>query len=324
MSMPLGDVVEEFLAGNPGEVTLIAPFIKVRPVRRLLAACEGRDLLVYTRWLPTEVAMGVSDLEVLEWVEAAGGQLHLLRELHAKAFVAGDVALVGSANITDAALGWSNQPNLEALVRVAATDPAVADLLRHVRELAIRADEQVRAHMSRAAEAVDLSVAHSARPRGGGPAEAASDGGWEDLEDEEQPLAVWVPESTDPGLFVSHLVHGETLTRDAEARAMRDAHYLDVRSTGNRDVFIADVKAALQQTGFVTTITTALDNAQSEQPARDAFFSRAGIDESDEFAEAHWQHAVGWLLYFFPDRYERVAVRSDLRPVARRRYLGRY
>ena len=330
MTARLGDSLQTFLEGTAGQITLIAPFIKVRPLRRLLVGCEGRDLRVYTRWLPTEVAAGVSDLETLEYVEAAGGQLHLLRELHAKAFIAGGFALVGSANITDAALGWSNQPNLETLVRVEASDAAVSDLLQDLQKRAVRADKQMQSAMERAAEkcAFDLYpvLSSEASLLDDDAAEAARhDDGDDSVEDDGPSLTMWIPETSDPVDFVKHHVDGRTMSRDAEVRAARDLRYLDVQPTDDAEGFFGEMRRALRQTGFIAVITKALDASGSEDAARDAFFTAAGLEPSSEFADDYWQHVVGWLLHFFPDRYERVAVHRELRPVVERgRYLGSY
>lgn len=331
MQARIGEVVEELIAGSAGELILIAPFIKVRPLRRLLSLHEGHSLRVYTRWLPTEVARGVSDLEALECIEEAGGRLYLVRELHAKAFIAEDVALIGSANITDAALGWSSHPNVETVVRVASSQDAVVDLLETLQQLATRANKEIQAAVAVAAAELDVDPDPLAeRSLTLPPADATDthgDGGdSHPSDDRDRPLAIWIPETSDPALFLSRHVKGIKMSRDAEVRAARDLHYLDVRPGTDETTFRSEMQSALTQTGFIAVITKALDTHHSEDAARSAFLTAAGIDPSDEFAEDYWQHAIGWLLFFFRDRYERVPVRSEVLPVQLdpEIYIGRY
>ena len=59
-----------------------------------------------TRWLPQEVAAGVSDPEILDMLEERGNfTLSLVDRLHAKLYIAGERCLAGSANVTLAGLG---------------------------------------------------------------------------------------------------------------------------------------------------------------------------------------------------------------------------
>ena len=54
-----------------------------------------------TRWLPREIAAGVSDPEILDVLEERGNfTLTLVDNLHAKIYVADENCLVGSSNVT--------------------------------------------------------------------------------------------------------------------------------------------------------------------------------------------------------------------------------
>ena len=71
-----------------------------------------------TRWRLADLLAGVADLGVYDAAVAKGAHLYLRYDLHAKLFVADDRCLVGSANVTDTALGWRSPENLELLVTV--------------------------------------------------------------------------------------------------------------------------------------------------------------------------------------------------------------
>ena len=114
-----GDALLSLCRQTSSELVVIAPFIKVSAFRRLLTHLDPSVKLVcITRWLPTELSAGVSDLEVFDAVVERHGMLWLRQNLHAKYFRGDSFVLVGSANVTGAALGWSANANLELLVPI--------------------------------------------------------------------------------------------------------------------------------------------------------------------------------------------------------------
>lgn len=111
----LGDRLVELCDGAK-DVFLAAPYIKALALRKILRGINSHaSLAVVTKWTPNDLAMGSSDLECRSVVTDLGGSFRLHPSIHAKYFRAGTVSLVGSANISGAALGWSTQPNVEIL-----------------------------------------------------------------------------------------------------------------------------------------------------------------------------------------------------------------
>ena len=88
---------------------MIAPLIKVDALRSLIEAIPaGSHLRCVSRRLPKEGAVGASDAEILDLLEARGHfSLSLVDRLHANLYIAGDRCLAGSANTTFAGLGGS-------------------------------------------------------------------------------------------------------------------------------------------------------------------------------------------------------------------------
>ena len=114
-----GDALLNLCRTTLAEFVVVAPFIKVSAFRRLLIHLDpGVKPVCITRWLPTELAAGVSDLEVFDAVMERDGLLWLRQNLHAKYFRGDSFVLVGSANVTGAAMGWSTNSNLELLVPI--------------------------------------------------------------------------------------------------------------------------------------------------------------------------------------------------------------
>ncbi|WP_432833075.1 phospholipase D family protein [Dactylosporangium sp. CA-092794] len=137
------------------ELTIVAPFITAAGIRPILTALPQEAALeVYTRWRPDEVAAGVSDPHVFDLVDARGGTVSLHPIVHAKAYLTGSSALVGSANVTGNGLGWGRPGAVEILVATSPSDPAVAALISVLRATSSTATEADRDAVLAAAAAL--------------------------------------------------------------------------------------------------------------------------------------------------------------------------
>ena len=117
------------------EVTVIAPFIKVEALRSLVQVIPtAAHLRCVSRWLPREIAAGVSDPEILDLLKTRGNfSLSLVDRLHAKLYIAGDRCLAGSANVTLAGLGEGGDgSNIEVLVETTIDEPGIAGTLEAI------------------------------------------------------------------------------------------------------------------------------------------------------------------------------------------------
>ena len=133
-----------------GEVSVVAPFIKVVALRSLLDVIPtDTHLHCVTRWLPQEVAVGVSDPEILDMLEERGNfTLSLVDRLHAKLYIAGERCLAGSANVTLAGLGEGDGRNIEVLVETTIDDPGIAATLEEISQVE-RPATRLMAHTAR-------------------------------------------------------------------------------------------------------------------------------------------------------------------------------
>ena len=115
MDQRLGDTLSRACSGAR-HLVIAAPYIKADALTKVLAnVSPTASLLCITRWNPHDLAAGASDAECRILVTKRGGSFRLHPFLHAKYYRVDDVILVGSANLTASALGWSPQPNLEVL-----------------------------------------------------------------------------------------------------------------------------------------------------------------------------------------------------------------
>lgn len=108
--------------------------MQAKVVETLLSVVAD-DVMVrlVTLWRAVEMAASVSDLGVFEVAKRRSRtDVLLLNDLHAKLFVADERCLVGAANLTGAALGWSEFSNVELLVSVPVQNEDVAVLLQQL------------------------------------------------------------------------------------------------------------------------------------------------------------------------------------------------
>ena len=143
-----------------GEIAVIAPFIKVDALRSLLQVIPaGPHLRCVSRWLPREIAAGVSDPEILDLLETRGNfSLSLVDRLHAKLYIAGDRCLAGSANVTLAGLGERGDgSNIEILVETTIDESGIAATL----EAISRAERPATRSMAQTARRLADSLASS-------------------------------------------------------------------------------------------------------------------------------------------------------------------
>ena len=137
-------------------LTLVAPFIKRNALASLLAQSAGVPLTVYTRWSVAEIAAGVSDLSVFDFLAERGeSRLLLHSRLHAKLLLVDDrEAAFGSANITDAALGFAGQPNAELTAILQPVPNRVFRFLLNLEREAVPATAELRQRFEEAARDV--------------------------------------------------------------------------------------------------------------------------------------------------------------------------
>lgn len=119
----VGEHIASFLETADDHVYVFAPFIQPEALQRILPA--SRSATVVTSWRADHVRSGASSLEVYELCRRHGRAcLKIHPRLHLKVFGIdvsrdGGRIMIGSANVTDTALGWCDddqQVNREVMV----------------------------------------------------------------------------------------------------------------------------------------------------------------------------------------------------------------
>jgi len=155
----VGSAVVSLMASARRHSIVIAPFITGTAFGQLLEALPFEaELLVITRWRASDVAAGISDTCILDRVAERSGRLLLHPSLHAKVYVADkNRALVGSANVTNSALGFTHDPNREVLVELEPLPSVLHAFIRRIEKEAVEASEEFRRKIEEAAERLRLS-----------------------------------------------------------------------------------------------------------------------------------------------------------------------
>lgn len=283
-----GDRLVEHLAGARRDVLICAPFIKAHALDRLLGILDSDiSVRIVTRWLPKEVAVGVSDLEIYDRViSRPNTSLSLLDRLHAKVYGADGVYLIGSANVTGPALGWSSNPNLELLTLASASDDALVACLAQLNE------------------ARPATLAERDRIRGLADAAAVSAIALvEDAEPDGAPY-LWLPRLAAPSRLYQAYVPA---TRARLIDSVREAALEDLSALGIPEglpevQFNAAVAAAFRAMPAIQRLLAAAADDLRDSDGAD-IISQLPVGD-DLQPDQRWLAVREWMTTFLGDQYE--------------------
>lgn len=287
-----GDVVVETVSVATTELRLVAPFIKKDALSRVLYhAHDAADVHIYTRWRPDEIAAGVSDLEVLDIVRARPRtSLLLCTSLHAKYYRADGRVLLGSANLTRAALGWAAHSNLELLFETAWPSSELRAFEETLVATSVMATDEIRdsvaasASLLGTAPPVDLSALTSGSS------------------------ALFLPKTRNPDLlFAAYSGNAEELTGAAREQTALDLAALEPPRGLNEDQFTPFIAVLLMQAPNIAALDQFLAEPRRFGEVRRLLADLLATHRIERDPSEAWQTLMRWLLFFLPGRY-RVAV----------------
>lgn len=94
---------------------VIAPYIKVDALEKLISLGHGPKTAVIVRWRPEDLADKVSDLSIYKFLSEKNIKLYYNHEIHLKIVTYGnDQFLCSSGNVTKRGLGLAQKHNVEA------------------------------------------------------------------------------------------------------------------------------------------------------------------------------------------------------------------
>ena len=212
--------------------------------------------------------------------------------LHAKYFRTEGAALLGSANLTGAALGWSSNPNLELLTDTPLQE--VRNLEQRLRTEGVVATQEM---------AIAVEAAATTLPR---PVNF-------DLAAGELPSwSGWLPTLRQPSdLFVAYQAGPQRLSNTSAQSAALDLAVLDLAPGLTKDQFYGVIGIRLLQQPIIASVDELLSEPRRFGHVTSHLRSRVGVDKAE--GDVLWQTLMRWLFEFLPGRYSRaVPNRSEV------------
>ena len=140
--------VQQLFAQAKDRVVIVSAFVGMHALSSLLQVVPSSiSTKIYVRWRLQDIYSRATDPEIFDIAQQHGAMLMCHNNLHAKAYIADDIALIGSANATRLGLGMLPRNNLELLAAYDARSPEVEKLLSILEDEAKHATQMPLDHM---------------------------------------------------------------------------------------------------------------------------------------------------------------------------------
>ncbi len=287
-----GERLKGLLQNAQHEVLLCTPFIKAKVLETVLSVVDASVFVrIFTRWRAAEIAAGVSDLAVFEIAnERPRTELKLLDDIHAKLYMADNRGLVGSANLTATALGWTERSNVEILIPVQRTNAEVLYLLKRL-ESAAQATFTIRSAV--AEEAVALT-------------ELKLDESLDMVEESENKRKQeWLPRCAAPQKLYTMYVDTDTtaVVEGTRGDGLADLHDLNIPRGLTKGDFADEVREILCLMPVFKRIIDLVPKGLSDADGV-RFVSETRPTLSGSEATLQWRIIRDWIEVFFANQFE--------------------
>lgn len=288
--MKIGDRLLTVLCDAQQTVRIAAPFIKAYALERaLMAIPDDVDVTCIARMRPEDVASGVCDIEVFDLIMQRKGAVFLIHpHLHAKFFAADMLCLVGSANLSQTALGWRTPSNVELLVELNTSEHGLEEWWNELLAQSIEATTAMRDAVKE--EAAKLISLGSPIPRP------------ETDQDTIESETIWVPECPRwTGLWEVYSGDDEQLPTSALASAKSDLAALGLPPGLNQIGFEKAIQTSFKHTQIFQQMDQLSQQGLSDLAAHKVLIEECGISPRD--AERRWQLLKNWLSGLYPNEF---------------------
>ncbi len=288
--MKVGDRLLTVLCDAQKTVRIAAPFIKAHALERVLKALpDSVDVICVARMRAEDVASGVCDLEVFDLIMQRRGATFLIHpHLHAKFFAADTVCLVGSANLSQTALGWRTPSNVELLVELSTSEHGLDEWWDELLTQSIDATTNMR----------DAIKDEAARLRNLGSSLARPETDQETVEDE----TIWVPECPRwTGLWEVYSGDEDQLPTNALASAKSDLAALGLPPGLNQIGFKKAIQTSFRHTQIFQQMDQLSQQGLSDLAGCKVLIEDFGVSPGD--AERRWQLLKNWLSGLYPNEF---------------------
>jgi hypothetical protein len=295
-----GDHISQVLSNARNEAIICAPFIKESTFKKLIEGIPDEvDLKIYTRWDAYEVAVGVSDIDIFNVIaKRKNTTLFLIPRLHAKLYSADNIIWVGSANVTGAALGWSNTPNIEILVQTSWEVPSIERMCLFL-NTATEATEEDYKRIKHEAKNINIEEAalkiHKEEPT-------------VDF------LKIWVPKCSVPEILFSVYRNEEkkVYTSGAVSDARYDIDCLNVPPRLSESAFIKYISSQLEFSPLFASVIKEAPSRLTEEKGK--MLIRESLPEADDVElRLYWHVVIQWVRVFLGDRFDVVPTSFEVR-----------
>ena len=286
-----GERLKTLLKKAHVRVILCAPFIKADVLKTILPIVPiNIPVQIFTRWRATEVAAGVSDLEVLQIAtERPHTELRLLNNLHAKLYLVDDQCLVGSANLTASALGWAEISNVELLIPAKSTDPDIDYLLKRL-EAAEIATVEIRSKIEAMANTLKMTKLEEGEDMSG---------------DSSGRQFAWLPRCAVPDKLYEIYTNPKTtaVVTGTKEDGFDDIKDLQIQPGLSEMDFKTRVRDTLLQipafAGIIDIVPQGLSDTDGIERIKEV---RPDLSEQD--VRTQWRIVREWIGIFFEDQFE--------------------
>lgn len=291
-----GDILKSSFERARQSILVVAPFIRSSTLARLLEDVDPVvDVSIVTRWRPTDILAGASDLGVFDLCQERKISLHLRNDLHAKLFVIDSDCFIGSANVTDTALGWRQPANLELLIE--ATQPVFDrdDFVSSLLAGSVKATKAHFDHVSQLVERLSTKPAYVVT-------EIADDGSTPGLLP-----PTWVPRIMNPDELYSVYESGDAadVSRTALPGMTEELLQLGVAPGMTESEFRSWVASSISQTPLVENVLERISQVGYINEASMAeLMTDIGVDVEACPPRDSLRTLQRWLTFFLQQSYE--------------------
>ena len=287
----IGDDIVSLLGSAKHNALVVAPFMRSEALSPLLdSISDGVEITVVTRWRPTDLLSGVSDLDIYDVVKSKNAALYIRHDLHAKHFAADDRCLIGSANVTLTALGWRTPANLELLTPISRKSQSIINFEKKLFSGAILATAQQHDFLTKFLShfrKLDISIPN------------AGDDKWYPL------LPDWIPQIRNPEELYSVYNQSTDVSRTALKSMKKEIDQIGVIPGLNEEEFRIWIAAKIGQAPLIVQVIQHIEeHGDMTEDALSDILNQTDSDETRPEAREVLQVLKHWLTYFLQTHYQ--------------------
>ena len=290
----LGEEIASFLADARERVLIVAPFIKAKALELLLERIPPSvETEIVTRWHPADIVAGASDLEVFNLTKNKQIPLYLRQDLHAKLFARDNQCLVGSANVTFAALGWnSSTSNLELIFPVCRMSERIREFEQELLAGRVSATQAKYDQLRQLIR--DISLPQDFKRKY-----------WGSENEIHQLPSNWIPQSRTPEDLYSVYCGNQDFSRSGLELMRLELSQMRIIEGLDEVGFKAWVASAIQQTPLIDSVINHIEkHGELTELELQKIFSRIAVGAKPQKTAKVIEALERWLTFFLPAQYQ--------------------